>query len=318
MKITKLYLILFLVLAFISKIVSAGEEVQLKVNAGELYGTLELTNSPDKCPVILIIAGSGPTDRDGNNSLAGVNNSLKYLAEELSDKGIASLRYDKRGTGKSIYMGLNEKDLRFEDYINDALLWCNKLRGDDRFSKLVIVGHSEGSLIGMVAARKAGVDAFVSIAGAGHTASNIILTQLKGKVSEDTFRECETIIIKLNEGKITDNITSAPFSLFRPSVQPYMISWFKYDPAKELSSLNIPILITQGTTDIQVSVDDAKILSASNKKTELLIIEGMNHILKEVPDNMQEQSSSYSNPDLPVMPELVTHIAQFIKALDNI
>ena len=316
MKTQKLFLFLFLLLVLVSKSVWAGEEIQLKIEPGTLYGTLELANGFDHGPVVLLIQGSGPTDRDGNNSLAGINNSLKYLAEALASKGIASLRYDKRGTGKSHYIGLKEEDLRFEDYINDAVLWCNKLRESPGFSKLIILGHSEGSLVGIVAARKAGADAFVSIAGPGYPASNIILTQIKEKLPEDTFRECEKIVNRLNQGKITENISSVLFSLFRPSVQPYLISWFRYDPVKEISRLDIPILITQGTTDIQVSVDNSKILSVSNKKAKLVIIEGMNHILKEIPDNMQQQLLSYSNPGLPVMPELVEQIGRFIEELN--
>src|SRR6218665_2726569 len=139
----------------------------LKINNDQIFGTLTTPDLTKKYPVALIIAGSGPTDRNGNNAIMK-NNSLKMLAEALAKNGIASLRYDKRGIGESKPAGGDsESSLVFENYIQDAKSWINFLRQDKRFSKVIVIGHSEGSLIGMIAGAKA--DKFVSIAGVGDT-----------------------------------------------------------------------------------------------------------------------------------------------------
>lgn len=291
-----------------------GDTIDLETPNGTLAGTLEL---PAKCPcpVALIIAGSGPTDRDGNSPLLpGANNSLKYLAEALAAKGIASVRYDKRGIGASkAAMHGGESELRFDDYVNDAAAWLAKLRGDKRFTTVSVIGHSEGSLIGMIAAQKAKADAFVSISGAGRAAGKIILEQLASRVPPDLLAAADRTIAQLERGETPDSAPPALGALFRPSVQPYLMSWFRYDPAVEIAKLSIPTLIVQGTTDIQVGVDDAKALGAAQPKATLLIIDGMNHVMKSVAADQAAQMKSYSDPSLPVVPALVDAIAKLVK-----
>lgn len=306
-----------LVLLLSSFNVLAGEAMTVTAGGNTLYGTLELPEGTTSCPVALIIAGSGPTDRDGNNPLmAGANNSLKFLAEALASRGIASLRFDKRGIGESAGAMTAEKDLRFETYIDDAVLWGSELRKNKRFKSLIIIGHSEGSLIGMVACRKLGADGFVSIAGAGHPASVVLLEQLEPKLPTELFEQTKSILARLQRGELVEAPPQELYVLFRPSVQPYFISWLQYDPAEEIAKLQVPSLIIQGSTDIQTSPGDAERLAAADEDAELLIIEGMNHILKEASGSLQEQIGSYSDPDLPVMPELVAGIASYISALE--
>ena len=209
---------------------STSEPVVLETSSGKVAGTLLLPEGSGPHPVALIIAGSGPTDRDGNSlALPGKNDSLKKLAEELAASGIASLRYDKKGVGESTKVP--EGDLRFDTYIDDAVEWCNRLRGDRRFSFLTIIGHSEGSLIGMVAAKKANADGFVSIAGAGRPAQDVIREQLKA-APPDLQNQANEILKSLSEGKKVEMIPAQLAALFRASVQPYLISWFRYDPRR--------------------------------------------------------------------------------------
>jgi pimeloyl-ACP methyl ester carboxylesterase len=296
----------------------AGKDISLSVKEGTLHGTLEIPSGAAPWPAVVIISGSGPTDRDGNSSVTGgKNNSLKQLAESLASNGIGSVRYDKRGIGKSAKAVTKEEDLRFETYIDDAVLWGKKLQKDMRFTHVTIVGHSEGSLIGMVACQKLGASAFVSIAGAGFPASQIILTQLKPKLPETLFNDVISTIDQLNQGKTVTTPPKALQSLFRASVQPYMISWFRYDPAKEMAKLQVPILIVQGSTDLQISIDDAKTLSKSNRKAKLITISGMNHVLKKVSGDSQEQRSSYGDPNLPIADELVDEITAFVMSLEK-
>ena len=296
----------------------AGQDIKIRVNGGMLHGTLEIPSEEAPCPAALIISGSGPTDRDGNNPLSGgKNNSLKMLAEALASNGIASVRYDKRGIGESASAMTKEEDLRFETYIDDAVRWGNELLKSKRFTGVTIIGHSEGSLIGLAACRKMDAHAFISIAGAGIPASDLLLSQLKPKLPKDLFDTAETIIDRLNHGKTTDHVPPVLNILFRNSVQPYLISWFRYDPAKELSELKIPILIVHGSTDIQMNIDNANVLAKSNSLAKQTTINGMNHILKMVSGSLREQISSYGDPSLPIAEELVEEITSFIMSVDT-
>jgi len=286
---------------------------ELKTPTGTLHGTLLVPESKKPVPVVLLISGSGPTDRDGNSAiLPGKNDSLKMLAEGLAARGIASLRYDKRGIGESASAMTAEKDLRFETYIDDAAAWAKKLKKDPRFSRLVIVGHSEGSLIGAVAARKAAAAAYVSIAGLGRPADAVIRAQLMGQLPPDLRANSDRILDALRNDSMTADVPPALAALYRPSVQPYLISWFRYDPAAEIRKLTVPVLIVQGTTDIQVSVDDARTLAAAKPDTKLAIIDGMNHVMKRVEAIQSKQIASYSDPSLAVDGRVVEAIAAFV------
>lgn len=294
------------------------EAVVLETSTLKLHGTLALPASKSRWPVVLIISGSGPTDRNGNIAgIAGSNNSLKMLADGLAVNGIASLRYDKRGIGESVKALGNEADLRFDAYIDDAVLWSKQLRSDKRFSTLTIVGHSEGSLIGMVAAQGSGADGYVSLAGSGRPAGQLILDQLRPQLPPDMMKESEGVVAALTAGKTVDTFPQPLFSIFRPSVQPYMISWFRYDPAVEIAKLSVPVLIIQGTTDIQIKVDEARLLAKAKPSAQLIIVEGMNHVLKNVPTKMDEQTKSYGDPSLPLMPQVVTETVKFVKKVER-
>jgi len=306
-----------IVLSLLTPKLLLAEPVVLVTKSGALYGTLEIpqTASSLPCPIALIIAGSGPTNRDGNTTgLSGANHSLKLLAQGLVATGIASVRYDKRGVGESAKAAVKESDLRFDTLIDDAVLWGRRLRQDKRFSSLIIIGHSEGSLIGIVAARKLEADALVSIAGAGRPIAQIILEQVRPQLSPALMKQTEEIVRTLTKGK-TAPISPELNALFRPSVQPYLISWFRYDPAQELRRLSVPVLIVQGTTDIQLSVREAELLAKAKPSARLLIIEGMNHVLKAVSNDRDKQLSSYVDPTLPIVPALVRDICFFIAGL---
>lgn len=283
-------------------------QITLKTSNGDIYGTLTTPKDFKKIPVALIIAGSGPTDRNGNNSMMK-NNSLKKLAYELSKKGIATLRYDKRGIAGSVKAGINEFDLRFENYIKDAKEWIQLLKQDNRFSQVIVIGHSEGSLIGMVAS--AAADKYVSVAGAGRSADIIIKEQLgnQPKIIQDLSFP---IIDSLKSGYAVKKVPPMIATLFRPSVQPYIISWFKYDPEVLIKQVTIPTLIIQGTNDIQVSIKDAEILSHANPNARLVLINNMNHIFRIVEGDRQANMVTYSNENLPIAEELATSISDFI------
>lgn len=291
-----------------------SDSLHVATLAGDLEGSLLCPTTPAPWPAVLLIAGSGPTDRNGNSlGLPGPNNSLQLLAEALAQRGIASVRYDKRGIGGSRAAMGSEADLRFDMFADDAAAWVRRMRLDPRLSTITVVGHSEGSLLGMLAARQAGADAYVSLEGAGRSASTVIHDQLVTRAPAPLAAQADSIMAEIDAGRTVDSVPSALMALFRPSVQPYLISWFRYDPAKEVARLHVPVLIVQGTTDIQVAEQDARLLASADPHAKLVIVDGMNHVLKLVPSDMTQQMKSYSDPSLPVAPQLVDAVASFVK-----
>lgn len=290
----------------------ASEDVSIPAKGTELKGTLLLPAHVKKPPVVLIIAGSGPTDRDGNNPLiAGKNNSLLQLADSLAQHGIASLRFDKRGIAKSMVKNFAEDSMRFSDYVQDAetiVAWL-KAKG---FKKIFIAGHSEGSLVALATAAAVPVAGTISIAGAGRNIADVLKEQLSSL--PDTLRQLAwSYLDSLRAGKRIARPTPMLLNIFRPSVQPYLISWMQYEPASLIAGLRCPVLVIQGTKDIQVMEKDARLLADANSAAQLLLVKNMNHVLKEViSENRADNIKAYSNPDLPLLPEMTGAIVNFI------
>ena len=270
-----------------------------------------LKNSKKETLVILI-AGSGPTDRNGNQKNV-VNNSLKYLCEGLAQNDIAAFSYDKRMFAQISLGTLNEATLSFEDFINDAKEVLTYFKNQKKYNKIIIAGHSEGSLIGMIAANN-NADAFISIAGPGRTIDAVVVEQIEKQapfLKEEVLKNFEI----LKSGKTFELKNEMLASLFRPSVQPYMISWLKYNPQDEIKKLKIPTLLLNGTNDLQVSVGEAELLKKSKPDAELVIIDAMNHVFKEIKGDTAENMKSYNDPNLPISAQLLNTITRFIKAL---
>lgn len=304
-------LLLFVVTATFSQENNNTTE-EIEVNSlikGTLFSPEKVTK---KTKLVILIAGSGPTNRSGNSTVGGINNSLKFLAEGLAQNGIAVFSYDKRIFTQMIAKTLDEKKLSFEDFINDAKDVITYFKSQKKYSKIIIAGHSEGSLIGMVAALNT-ADGYVSIAGAGRCIDEVLLEQIV-KQSPKIKEAAQEGLASLKEGKTFENKNPMLATLFRESVQPYMISWIKYNPQVEIKKLTIPILLINGTKDIQVPATDAELLHVANPKSELKIIENMNHIFKEITVD-EDNLKSYNNPKLPVIPELINSITKFVKSI---
>lgn len=288
--------------------------ISLNTSSGQINGKI-IAPGASNYPLVLIIAGSGPTDMDGNSALAGMkNNSLKYLAEELGRRGIGSLRFDKRGIASSAAAGKDEYSMRFEDLIKDVREWIDLLSRDRRLSGIYIAGHSEGALIGMVASQNnPKVKGYISLAGAGRPLSDILEEQMSAQ--PEVIRK---MIVSINDslkvGKLVPSVPLGLQALFRSSVQPYLISCYKYNPQEEIKKLTVPVLLLQGKTDIQISVKDAELLKQALPSAELHLIDGMNHVLKDC-DTMdrKKQMAVYTNPDLPVNENLLLFIEKFVK-----
>lgn len=316
-----------LLLYCFSSFAQTADSVVLQTPGGAVFGTLTVPAIKGPLPVALFIAGSGPTDRDGNNPLMK-NNSLKFLGEALNAQGIATLRYDKRGIAASTNAGGKEADLRFDTYVNDASALISSLKADKRFSKVIVIGHSEGSTIGMKAASMAKADAMISVAGPGSSADKVLRTQLNENLDPskavspeagEQMRQSRELINHMLDTLVTgDTLRFVPismYSLFRPSVQPYLISWFRYDPQQLIKALTIPVLIVQGTTDLQVKEADAELLYQANPKASKVIIPNMNHVLKQSEAEPRANHATYIDPALPVVPALTDAVISFIKKL---
>lgn len=317
---SKRILVLFCIL-FFSLTISAQMPVRLNerpislsTSSGQINGKI-IAPGASTYPLVLIIAGSGPTDMDGNSVQAGMkNNSLKYLAEELGRRGIGSLRFDKRGIASSAAAGKDEYSMRFEDYIKDVREWVDLLSRDRRLSGIYITGHSEGALIGMIASQNnPKVKGYISLAGAGRLMSDLLEEQMSAQ-PEVIRKMVVSINDSLKAGKLVPSVPLGLQALFRSSVQPYLISCYKYNPQEEMKKLTVPVLLLQGKTDIQVSVKDAELLKQSLPSAEIHLIDGMNHVLKDC-DTMdrQKQMAVYANPDLPVNENLLLFIEKFVK-----
>jgi pimeloyl-ACP methyl ester carboxylesterase len=214
--------------------------------------------------------------------------------------------------------GMSEENLRFDTYVGDAAKWISSLRGNQRFSSITVIGHSEGSLIGMIAARHAQANGFISIAGLGRSAPEVLRDQLKTALPAALYAASDSVLRSLEAGQLYPSPPVELAALFRPSVQPYLISWFKYQPTVELSRLTMPILIVQGTTDVQVATDEARMLYAARMESSLEIIEGMNHVLKLVPRTGPLQAASYSDSTLAIAPRLTEVVVSHIHLVDRL
>lgn len=270
-----------------------------------VHGTLCLPSEETETAA-LIIAGSGPTNRDGNSPMFP-NHFLEMLAHGLAENNIASFRYDKR-IFRLQELKLTEADLSFDDFIEDAITGINYLKDSLKYKKIVVIGHSQGSLVGMIAAQDR-ASGFVSLAGPSEQISSKLIEQVNNQLPSlgDTTK------VYFQELRETDTIKKVnPFlmSIFRPSVQHFIQSWNKYEPKKEIQQLTTPILIVNGTKDVQVNINDAKSLKSVVSDAELLLLENMNHVLKSEGETRKNEED-----ELVLHPKLIPALTKFIQEL---
>jgi pimeloyl-ACP methyl ester carboxylesterase len=298
---------------------AAELDENLETPTGTIYGTLTMPVGRAKPPVVLVIAGSGPTDRNGNASTLVLNMYAK-LAAALAERGIATVRYDKRGIAASHAAGPDETLLRFDAYVADAAALIRQLRADGRFSSVTVVGHSEGSLVGLIAAQSAPVDAYVSLEGAGFPANVVLARQLATNLAAypELEAQSERILASLVRGKLVaaSDVPAPLLSLYRPSIQPYLMSWFAYDPRVEIVKATGRVTIVQGTHDVQVSVDDGKALAAARPSATFVLIDGMTHVLVDDPGTTiaEQVTGAYADASRPLDARLIAALGGAVSA----
>jgi hypothetical protein len=291
-------------------------DVALASKPAALHGTLTRAVGDVAQPVALILAGSGPTDRDGNPPGMRIDN-LKLLAHGLADQGIASLRIDKRGIAASRAAATDERELRLTTYVEDARAWLAFLRQQRNFSHLHLIGHSEGALIATLTAQHEVLSSLILLAGAGERVADVIRRQMPAiGFSAALLEKSDAIIAALKAGESVADVPPELAAWYRPSVQPYLRSWLFVDPAAELAKTTLPTLIIQGSHDLQVSLRDADLLAAAKPGAQHVVIDRMNHVLKMAPQDRDLNIAAYSDPSLPLAPPLVPLIASFIQHHD--
>jgi pimeloyl-ACP methyl ester carboxylesterase len=303
-----------------SLLIAAAAVASIPITAsgpqGSLAGTFE--DAGKGAPIVLMIPGSGPTDRDGNNPLGVTAAPYRLLAEALAAKGVSTVRIDKRGLGGSKAAVADGNKVTIADYATDTHNWVAAIRKRTGVPCVWVLGHSEGSLIALAAAQQAdGICGVISVSGAGRRLSEVIREQLRANpANAPLLDQAMPALDMLEKGGHVDVTAMNPalLPLFAPQVQDFLIDDFRHDPAKLAASLKVPLLIVQGGRDIQISPADAKALAAAQPKAKLVLIPAMNHVLKDVAtDDRDANMATYADPSLPVDSALVDTIANFVK-----
>lgn len=168
----------------------------------------------------------------------------------------------------------------------------------------------------MLAVQRAKADAFVSLAAPARRADDVLHDQLATQLPVGLLAQADSIMASLVKGDTVTNVFQMFASLFRPSVQPYLISWFRYSGSTEIAKLKIPVLIVQGSHDVQVLPSEADLLVKAQPKSRVAAIDGMNHVLKLTPAAKADQLRFYSDSLPPLAPGLVSALMQFLRGLD--
>ena len=285
-------------------------EVMIHVASGNLYGTLTIPLNNELGIVALVIPDFGLTDRDGNSAQAGDPHSLKMLAEDLAKEGISTLRLEKREVTESKASAIVTSGVRIEDMVEDAVRWLRFLKADKRFSKLAVIGHGEGALVGMLASEITDISYYISIGGHGKPGYDLVETNLAEQLTPEQMNTARMYIDEMKKGNLLEDVKPALASIFNPAIQLYLVSWFKYNPVIEIANLKANILLVQGSNDTRVSQQELALLASAYPKANKLLIDGMDHILKP---SKEKQEYSVVLANIPLASGLVDGIAAFLK-----
>lgn len=299
-----------------AQVASSEQFLEAPGPTGALKGTL-IAPAVKSAPVVLIIPGSGPTDRDGNNPLGVKAATYRLLAEGLAARGVATLRIDKRGMFASAAATPDVNAVTIADYVSDVHSWVSVLRKHTGASCVWLLGHSEGGLVAMASANEqADICGLVLVAAAGRPMAEVMRTQFKANpANAPLLAQALPAIDALEQGRQVDTASMHPTlqGLFNPAVQGFLISAFSYDPQRLLAAYAKPVLVLQGQRDIQAQEADARLLKQANPKASLVLLPDVNHVLKAVTsDDRRANMATYADPSLPLAPGVIDTIAEFL------
>jgi pimeloyl-ACP methyl ester carboxylesterase len=298
----------------------AAAAASLAVTAPGPQGALSGTwvDAGERAPVVLVIPGSGPTDRDGNSPLGVTAASYRLLADALAAKGVSTVRIDKRGMFASKAAVPDANQVTIGDYAADARSWVEAIRRRSGQPCAWLLGHSEGGLVALAAAQRAeDICGVILVATPGRPLAEMIRGQLKANPANAPVLDAAlSAIAALERGERVDVATMHPAlqRLFAPQLQPFLIDTFRQDPAKLSAGVTVPMLVVQGDRDLQVPAADARLLAAAQPRAIVAILPRMNHVLKTVEStDPQANFATYADPSRPVDPALVEAIAVFVR-----
>lgn len=306
---------LMLSLLFISFTNFAQEKeynaAQVRINRF-IDGTLTTPYSENdkSVPLVIFIMDSGAINRDGNDQM-NRNDAFKILSKDLAKQGIASYRFDKR-LFQIDRFGIKEHEITFDHFVQDTKDIIRYFQDFGNYTKIILAGHGQGALIGLLAAQESSVDGYISIAGNAQAIDQIVIQQLQ-KQAPGLDKSAAIAFSDLKEKGRAMNYDPALESIFGYKLQPFIKSWLKYTPMEEIKKLDIPILIIQGSKDLQVETSEAERLKEASKNATLKIIDNMNHIMREIKGGRIENHKSYNEHWLSIMPDFVSTIINFAK-----
>jgi uncharacterized protein len=305
MRVRALRFALAILISFLAVSASADES---RVRVGAIDAVLTVPPDVERPVVALLIAGSGSTDHDGNGPQIKPA-TLKKLSEQLVARKIATLRYDKRGAGGWKAAFGRPEDFRFKDYVDDAAQLVGYLRGSGKFSKIVLVGHSEGGLVAILTASRVPVDRLVLLATAARKQGDLLKAQLEKKLSADAFAPVANAIDVIMAGETVD---PPPAGLAIPPImQPSIASALSEDPIDPLLKLVVQTLIVAGGEDHQIARLDFLALSTASPVAKTLWLPRMNHVLVDVADDADDLAS-YNQAERPLDPDMIDAVSAFI------
>ncbi|WP_024768863.1 alpha/beta hydrolase [Aquimarina macrocephali] len=304
---SKLYLFMILISALNFAQKKEFNSAVVKINR-YIEGSLVTPYSEDNVPLVIFIMDAGAINRDGNDRMSK-NDTFKQLSYELAKEGIATYRYDKR-LFKMDGLGIKEHEISLDHYIEDAISIIDYFNKNEKYKKVIIAGHGQGSLVGMIAA-KGRADGFISITGNAVSIDRVIIEQI-AKQAPGLDKSASVAFKQLKENGRATDYDPALESIFRYNLQPFMSSWVKYNPSEEILKLEMPVLIIYGDKDIQVELVQAEKFKEIIPQAEYLFVMDMNHILKEIKGGRLENHKSYNEPHRKIMPEVLTGITNFV------
>jgi len=281
-----------------------------------LYGSFLKPLNKNNYPAVLILPEAG-ADRNGNSSGQEVKpDTYRTLAQALAAKGIASVRIDKRGVGASAKAIAREEDLRFDTYVDDAVTWIKFLQAQPHVGCVAVFGHSESALVAALAAKKVKVCAIIEASGASRPFAAVMASQLKvaldaQRLTKEDYDQAVKILDQLTAGKTVADPPEKLKPLFRTSVQPYLISWLNVNPVEALKT-NTPVLILQGSSDLELNSDDPRRLSAAPKNVRVVMVPGADHDLKIKTSSTGKTTIAEARP---LSPQVATAIQTFLDSL---
>lgn len=278
-------------------------------------GTLLQPENNKSKTLAIIIAGSGPTNRDGNQ-VAMKTNNLKQMANFLADEGIASFRYDKRIFKLLKMQTYDQSKIRFNDFVKDAADVVNyfKLYHNEEynFEKYIFIGHSQGALVAQLASLKTAVNALILLCGTAKPIDEVMISQVS-KQAPFLYQDIKTAFDSIKSVGYIKEYNPLLKSILNEDIQAFLQSWMVHNPTTIAKGISEPTLVIGGTTDIQVPGEEAKTLAQNLPRSTYAIIENMNHVLKHVESIGQENLKSYHNPNLPLHEGLKSKIKVFLE-----